>query len=179
MIVRNATWRILTANAALCAAIPTIALAQTVPDQTIGSWVFSTTVDPMTDSGRSSIVARSGNNKFVFQCDSPGSGSIYPVFVSESYLGGYGGGYDRRKIMLRFDSDEVIEATWVYKGTIAFIPHDPKQSAALMQRATTAQKFAVRAITYDSEFADAIFELNGTETAVAKLREACRDPAGA
>lgn len=141
--------------------------------------MFSSTVDPMTDKGVSSIVVRSGKNEFAFQCDAPGPGSIYPVFVSERYLGGYGGGYGRRKIMLRFDADAVIEATWVYKGTIAFIPHDPKQSAALMQRATTAKKFAVRAITYDSEFADAIFELNDTVAALDKLREACRDPAGA
>ncbi|MEQ1515980.1 MAG: hypothetical protein ABL931_05775 [Usitatibacteraceae bacterium] len=178
MNVINPILRTLTLGVALGGALPIVALAQTATGQAIGSWEFSTTVDQMTDKSRSSITVRSGKNEFAFQCDAPGPGSIYPIFVSERYLGGNGAGYGRRRIMLRFDTDEITNATWVYKGTIAFIPHDPNQSAALMHRATTAQKLAVRAITYDSQFADAIFELNDTATAIAKLREACRDPAG-
>ena len=169
-----------TARALFCGCLfllaPTVrAAGLTKGEQKLGSWTFSSEADPMSDHRSSSLEVQNGGKSFSFQCDAPGPGSIYPIFGSDQYLGGDGGGYGRRKFMLRFDADQPLSPTWVYKGPIAFIPHDHAQALALMKRAVTAQKLAVRAITYESGFVDAEFQLTGSEAALTKLVEACQD----
>lgn len=145
----------------------------------IGSWHFSTDMDPIDDTRSSTIEVKSDGNDFRLQCDKQGPGSIYPLFGSDRYLGGRGADYDRRALTVRFDSEPAVTEDWIYKGEIAFLhPRlDANRARNVVGRIASSRKLAIRAITYDGQFVDALFELTGSEAAVAKLRESCKDGA--
>ena len=141
----------------------------------IGNWEFDRIKDPITDHFSAFAYNKGQGGIVIIRCDNPGVDSLYMAFVADAYLGGVGTDYDKRSLTYRFDSGLPRDSVWIYKDKTAFYHKgiDNEEIPIFYRGVSTKSRLVIRAITYDSSYVDASFDLAGGEKAAQAVATAC------
>lgn len=163
-------------------ALAAVAVALAVPSQdaapeTIGSWLYSETIDAITDEGRAGAGVFNDDGAFMIKCDAPGPGSVYISFRPTQFLGRSIERRDLRAVTYRFDSNEPVTSgrAWSYTDTSTLLTENVTDFAKRMQ---SAGRIVMRAETYRFAQVTAVFDLTGADEVVRRVYAACGDTLG-
>jgi hypothetical protein len=152
------------------------AIAAAAPAQ--AKWRFDENVDPITDVRRPIIVLdNSTGDAIVLKCDSHGLRQVYAQIIAHSYLGGSGARSTSRQITYRFDSLPPVNDSWTYDGRWAASGGTSLggKFPEFIRGLSASSKVAFRAVTYDFDYVDMIFDSTGSDEAIRKVFADCGD----
>lgn len=159
-------------------------------DATSGGWVYTETVDPVTDARRGfATLGGDDTGAVIIKCDKNGPGSVYIMAIPPgAYLGPSSGD---RKVIVRFDDEPAREDNWRYSSD--YISKASQQVIDSVFRGRTpswdmgatvnelapsfsrARKIVLRAYDYREVPSDIVLSSDGNGDPVRRVYATCGD----
>lgn len=137
----------------------------------IGSWEFVVETDEITNQASARILNKVGRAALRFQCDYAGPDSVYAAYFAPRYLGALNND-SKREVRYQVDDRNPVTVLWSHRSIVAF--DQRRESTRPLTAAIAAgRSVVIRASTYDYEQVETRFSLDGTQTALDRLYQAC------
>lgn len=139
-----------------------------------GSWVYADKIDPITDlrGGSARLRSLDGQSTLIFTCNTNNTDQL----LSVQYLPGRHLGSRDNVVAVRPDSGDYYSTQWTYTYKGAYLS-EGAEIWVVLGMLRQARRFYVRALDYEDQPVDAVFETDGASEPMQKVLAACGKPA--
>lgn len=140
-------------------------------------WTFKRLVDPMTDKVRGIAMVEASDYTLVVKCDYSDQSVYIDLYGRVSIILGRGNSaLTPKQLMIRFDSQQPQDSTWMAGGSDNYLLTRAEQVEAFSRSLMTSSRLVVRLPERYGRQTDLVFPLRGSTAAVANVYRACGRP---